>query len=413
MMPTSHAFERPIILLRGIPIGQDPFLLEMPFLINQFPNATYVFTHKSPQGRVEDMHQEVSTSQISWGRALFALASPKRLLEGRYWKGLKAILKTVFRQRAGLVHATRSRKFLKAYSTRFTQILLSFSWAYSRTPPSLVYSFTLSPVLVGFRCAWPSTRIVARAVGNDALPEQTGIPFLPFQDSLIESLDRIMCVSGSVRDQLILAAPDATERISVNYLGIRSLSLAPAPAESEPIRVLSISRIDTNKRVGLLLEGIRELSTSGFSVHWTHVGTGPEFDDLLSRANETLTPSEYSFLGRVSSSDLRNLLEERPFHVFAHLAASEGLPLVVVEAQSVGLPVIATDAGGTFEGLCPVGNIRLAKYPTPEDIAAGIKAAARTREDHSVERREFALEHFCPERNYADLLATLNRTGDI
>jgi len=44
-----------------------------------------------------------------------------------------------------------------------------------------------------------------------------------------------------------------------------------------------------------------------------------------------------------------DIYRNNPVDLFVHTSKSEGLPFVIMEALSCGLPVIATDAGGVGE----------------------------------------------------------------
>ena len=48
---------------------------------------------------------------------------------------------------------------------------------------------------------------------------------------------------------------------------------------------------------------------------------------------------------------------------------SECVPVSIMEAQSFGLPVIATDVGGTREVMTNTNGILLSSYPTIAEVA--------------------------------------------
>jgi glycosyltransferase involved in cell wall biosynthesis len=76
--------------------------------------------------------------------------------------------------------------------------------------------------------------------------------------------------------------------------------------------------------------------------HLVIVGDGPDRGALLERARATLRPELIHFTG--ARDDVEALLAG--FDAFALTSESEGLPLVVLEAMAVGLPVVATAVGG-------------------------------------------------------------------
>jgi glycosyltransferase involved in cell wall biosynthesis len=58
-----------------------------------------------------------------------------------------------------------------------------------------------------------------------------------------------------------------------------------------------------------------------------------------------------------------------PVDVFINISMSEGVPVSIMEAQSFGLPVIATDVGGTKEIMTATNGILLPSSPTIVEVA--------------------------------------------
>ncbi len=57
----------------------------------------------------------------------------------------------------------------------------------------------------------------------------------------------------------------------------------------------------------------------------------------------------YKFLGRLSSEEMVNYLNI--LDVLILPSRNEGLPLIILEAESCGTKVVATDVGGVFRGI--------------------------------------------------------------
>ncbi len=87
-------------------------------------------------------------------------------------------------------------------------------------------------------------------------------------------------------------------------------------------------------------------------VRWTHLGDGPLFDELMQKAttiNYSNPLVDIIFLGRVPNSQVKEYYATKPVDVFVNLSEIEGLPISIMEAISYGIPVIATNVGGTSE----------------------------------------------------------------
>ncbi len=77
------------------------------------------------------------------------------------------------------------------------------------------------------------------------------------------------------------------------------------------------------------------------------IGVGPYKKDLEQMVDELKLNKKIVFLGELNHQEVINILSDST--IFINPSYSEGLPRCVLEAGSVGLPVIATDVGGTKE----------------------------------------------------------------
>jgi len=77
------------------------------------------------------------------------------------------------------------------------------------------------------------------------------------------------------------------------------------------------------------------------------VGDGPYRAELEKLAQQTDCHSSILFLGQKNQAELIEILSTTD--IFVNPSYSEGLGISVMEAASIGLPIIATDVGGTRE----------------------------------------------------------------
>jgi glycosyltransferase involved in cell wall biosynthesis len=154
---------------------------------------------------------------------------------------------------------------------------------------------------------------------------------------------RFVAVSQYVRERL-LAHGVNDNQISVveNFLPDTQVGACPRrePFRTGEIRRLTvISRLDPEKRVGLLLDALRrDPDSRRFEVRI--FGSGWEGDELKRRASEAnLNVSFAGFQARVdeclAESDL-----------LVHLCPVEPFGLAIIEAMAAGVPVLVPNAGG-------------------------------------------------------------------
>ena len=70
-----------------------------------------------------------------------------------------------------------------------------------------------------------------------------------------------------------------------------------------------------------------------------------------------------TFMGYVPNVEIMQFMEESNVDVFINLSTSEGVPVSIMEAQSYGIPVIATNVGGTGEIIDKDNGILLSHAP--------------------------------------------------
>jgi glycosyltransferase involved in cell wall biosynthesis len=150
-------------------------------------------------------------------------------------------------------------------------------------------------------------------------------------------------------------------KISTVYTGIDAsffktsrpdLSLPTFPVNCT-CHVLCCCRITPRKDIGCLLEAMAILATRGRNIRLTIAGSPfssrdhSYYQELIEKVARDGTGSQVLFTEW--HADVRPLLEAAD--IFVSSSSDEGLPGAIREAQAAGLPVVATDAGGTCEAV--------------------------------------------------------------
>ena len=114
-----------------------------------------------------------------------------------------------------------------------------------------------------------------------------------------------------------------------------------APAQH---RLLYVGRISKDKNLDFLLEIYRRLRERHSHISLTLVGDGPYLETLRESAGPL---ADVHFLNRVAYSDLPALYNEHDLFLFPSTTDTFGM--VVLEAQSCGIPALVSDIGGPKE----------------------------------------------------------------
>ncbi len=120
-------------------------------------------------------------------------------------------------------------------------------------------------------------------------------------------------------------------------------------------------RLELVKGHDLLIEAMRYLPDD---VHVAIAGDGSRRATLEEQVRALGLVDRIHFLGH--TEDVVGFY--RALDVFCQPSRSEGLPLAVLEAQSCGIRVVATNVGGVREALCPVNSVLVA--PKDPDVMA-------------------------------------------
>ena len=73
------------------------------------------------------------------------------------------------------------------------------------------------------------------------------------------------------------------------------------------------------------------------------------FEQLKNSAAELPTNIQVEFTGAFSNKEVLKFYQQNHVDLFINVSASEGVPVSIMEALSFGIPVIATNVGGTSE----------------------------------------------------------------
>ncbi|MGD9703662.1 MAG: glycosyltransferase family 4 protein [Acidimicrobiia bacterium] len=160
----------------------------------------------------------------------------------------------------------------------------------------------------------------------------------------------IACVSDFTRSQLMrISAPQHWPKLHVVRCGVDvdAIDRRTPPAHVGPARILVTARISPEKGHLVLIEAIAILRGRGIDVQARLVGPGP-FEELLGeRIAELGIADAVVAVGALEPSKV--LDELRDADVFCLPTFAEGLPVALMEAMAVGVPVVSTFIAGIPE----------------------------------------------------------------
>jgi glycosyltransferase involved in cell wall biosynthesis len=189
----------------------------------------------------------------------------------------------------------------------------------------------------------------------------------------------------SVKDKLANFLP---KQVSVVPMGVnldeikRHSPYIPWQAD-RPCQIYSCGRLNPVKGHKYLIETVALLRQRGFDVRLQIAGEdeqgGSGYRRELEKIIQDKGMSEYvELLGAVSEARIRQGLEDA--HLFALASLNEGIPVAVMEAMAMEMPVVVTDVGGTSELVDNGVDALLVQSEKPEEMADAIVKVLQDKE---------------------------------
>lgn len=155
---------------------------------------------------------------------------------------------------------------------------------------------------------------------------------------LFKNTDKVLALSHSLADRAA-SLGQTRKDIEVINQGIEDMFFEVDGGEGT---ITYIGRVAKKKRVSDFIKISERLKKDRYIKRARIVGDGPELPELKKNS-----PSFIDFLGYTPHADIPDVLSSTS--VLIHPSGSEGLPTIVMEAMAAGVPVVASDVGGTGE----------------------------------------------------------------
>ena len=242
-------------------------------------------------------------------------------------------------------------KFAYISEKRLVSIAKWLRKSKSQPGSPLIYAYWMYEVAyVGARLKTenPECPFLTRCHGYDLYETRHPNGYLPFRNFILKNADLVCPISENGERYLQkLYGPEVREKTYVARLGtIRKAAVPENRKREDEIVLVSCSNLAEVKRIHLL---IRALSQSKKPIHWYHFGDGELRASLEEKAKSLPKNVTYTFMGFRANEDIQRFYAEHRIDAFINVSRSEGVPVSVMEAESYGIPIIATDVGGTSE----------------------------------------------------------------
>lgn len=281
----------------------------------------------------------------------------------------------------------------------------------------LIYSYWMgiqAYMAVQMKKNFLNCKSISRGHGIDIYAERNSIGYLPLREVILEGMNRIFCISKDGQEYLQTRYSKYKDKIIVSYLGCdcenrRFTEISDNRCDG--FKIVTCSSLIEVKRVHKVIEALSLINS--INIEWTHYGSG-SLEDLLEQMCKKYLPSNirWKFRGNIHNDKIQDDYFAGQYHLFINSSESEGIPVSIMEAAAAGIPIIATDVGGTSE----IVINQVSGYLIDKDFEAG--DLARMIEDiyHMNQQdyfnlrnstRDFWEKHFNAKKNFDEFSETI------
>jgi glycosyltransferase involved in cell wall biosynthesis len=265
------------------------------------------------------------------------------------------------------------------YSSRVADIL-------EQHPDHIIYSQGLS---VWNRIRKFRKRLIINPHGLEpyqALEKKEHYKLLPFRlvfDHLFRNAAAVVSLGGKLSDILRSRPGMNVSRVVELPNAVNLPSLKDRSFDHSPLKLLFVARFAHNKGIHILVDAIEKLNAEGMQDKLQFIlgGKGP----LFGYYSEQKKLENVQYLGFVTDEQLAELYSDCDLFVFPTLF--EGMPTVVLEAMSYGMPVIVSDVGATAMQIRSDNGFLIPR----NDTAALCRAIRQFMNMTSEQRRSFSI----------------------
>jgi glycosyltransferase involved in cell wall biosynthesis len=185
---------------------------------------------------------------------------------------------------------------------------------------------------------------------------------LPYFDRLYRVLlaacEEIVCVSKDLRGKVIdTGVPESRVRVIYRGTNVEDFHWVDRSSNdpARPLRILMVGRLVEKKGHRYAFEALRELRRRGLEAHLVVVGEGEDYPKIRRLRGRLGLRRWVEFVGSTNHAGVRRYMADADILLHCSVTPAsgdiEGIPNVVVEAEAMGLPVVATRHGGIVEAV--------------------------------------------------------------
>ncbi|NOG58598.1 MAG: glycosyltransferase [Bacteroidetes bacterium] len=187
-------------------------------------------------------------------------------------------------------------------------------------------------------------KVIVRLHGFD-LYNEINDGYIPFRLNLLEHITLALPCSNVGVEYMKSNYPEYADKFHLQRVGVKKLEIKKNDTYKAN-SIVSVSNMVKVKRLDLLIKALALCTTD---IEWTHFGDGLLRKEIEEKCKSLPSNIKVNLRGHIDSSKIIDELRIGQFGLFVNVSESEGVPVSIMEAFALGIPALATDAGGTKE----------------------------------------------------------------
>lgn len=145
------------------------------------------------------------------------------------------------------------------------------------------------------------------------------------------------------------------EKIAVSRMGVDMTRFSPRPvkAPATPLEIISVARLTEKKGLHVAIEACRQLKEQGMAFRYRILGIGPWERRLRTLIEQYQLEDVVDMPGFKPSHEVKEMLDDADVFLLPSVTGAdgdmEGIPVALMEAMAVGIPVVSTLHSGIPE----------------------------------------------------------------
>ena len=170
--------------------------------------------------------------------------------------------------------------------------------------------------------------------------------YFPLLKKAFFSATKIVTVSSSLHTKIEAIEPSSSRKFLTisNLVDTGFFKLPEMSRDKEPFNVLSVARLAKVKGLDLLIRAFARFLEKCPDASLRIAGRGPLLKELIELTAELKIKDQVRFVGFLNKEGILREMHQANLLVLA--SRDEAFGIVLIEAMSTGLPVIATRSGG-------------------------------------------------------------------